>query len=178
MGRQVAGAARGAADKVGSLAHDASQAAGDLGHQGTDAAGTVLEGASDLAGRVATQTSNAASALVHGVQDASMGVVHGAEDAGHYLASGARSQARRVEQGFHATLEENPLALGAAAVALGALVGYALPRTHGEDALMGSARDEMMQRAGVATHDAAGFVGQLAEKSVDAAKDLLADGAK
>lgn len=178
MGRQVAGAARGAADKVGSLAHDASQAAGDLGHQVTDAAGNVLEGASDLAGRVATQTSNAASALVHGVQDASMGVVHGAEDAGHYLASGARSQARRVEQGFHATLEENPLALGAAAVALGALVGYALPRTHGEDALMGSARDEMMQRAGVATHDAAGFVGQLAEKSVDAAKDLLADGAK
>ena len=176
VGQQVAGAARGAADRAGSLAHDASEAAGNVGHRVTDAAGNALEGATDLAGRVATQTSHAASALAHGVHDASLSVAHGAEDAGQYVATGVKSQARRVEQGFHATLEENPLALGAAAIAIGALLGYALPRTHGEDALMGSARDEVLHRAGSATHDAAGFVGQLAEKSVGAAKDLLADG--
>ena len=40
---------------------------------------------------------------------------------------------------------------------------------------MGSARDEVMHRAGGATHEAATFVSQLAEKSVDAAKEMLND---
>jgi ElaB/YqjD/DUF883 family membrane-anchored ribosome-binding protein len=44
-------------------------------------------------------------------------------------------------------LEENPLALGALAVAVGAAVGFAIPSTQYEGQLMGEARENLVQRA-------------------------------
>lgn len=49
-------------------------------------------------------------------------------------------------------LEENPLALGAVALAVGAAVGFAIPSTRYEGQLMGEARENLMLRA----QDAAG----------------------
>ena len=152
------------ADRAGSLAHDASDAVGSMAHKASDVAGDAIHGAGALATSLGTQTSHAASA-----------VVHGAEDAASFVSSGVRSQARRVEHGFHTALEDNPLALGVAAVAIGAAIGYALPRTRGEDALMGHARDEMLHRVGESTHDAVHLVGQMAERSVETAKGLLSE---
>ena len=81
--------------------------------------------------------------------------------------------------GVHETLEENPLALGAAALAVGAVIGYALPRTHVEDVLMGDARDAVIQRAGTVTNDVASGVGTFAEKTAGGVEELLSvDGAK
>jgi ElaB/YqjD/DUF883 family membrane-anchored ribosome-binding protein len=56
-------------------------------------------------------------------------------------------QARRAREGFTQLLEEQPLLVGACAVALGAFIGYSLPATETEDRWMGEARDRTVQRA-------------------------------
>ena len=57
------------------------------------------------------------------------------------------------------------MAIGAAAVAIGTMVGCALPNTDAEDGLMGETRDNVMSRAGDAFHDAAESVSNLIEKA-------------
>ena len=163
----------GATDAAGAAVQGVSDAAMSALHSASDAAGSAAQGASNLAGRVATQASSAATSLVHGARDASSSLAHNASDAASYLATGAQSQARRVEQGFTSALHDNPLAVGAAVVAIGAVIGYSLPRTNVEDSLMGDARDEMFRRAEEATGNVGGVVGQLAEKASGTVKELL-----
>lgn len=55
-------------------------------------------------------------------------------------------QARRAREGFTQLLEEQPLLVGACALALGAFIGYSLPATETEDRWMGEARDRTVQR--------------------------------
>jgi ElaB/YqjD/DUF883 family membrane-anchored ribosome-binding protein len=58
----------------------------------------------------------------------------------------AQQQAQRAKGGFQQTLQENPLALGALAVGLGAAVGFSLPGTSKEDKVMGETRDNLVER--------------------------------
>jgi hypothetical protein len=177
VGSAVGGAAHRASETAGHLAHDASSAATEAMHQASDAAGTAVHGASEFVGRVASQTADAAGAAAHGVGEASTQLAHRAGDAAAYVAGGARSQARRVEQGLHSTLHESPLALGAAALAVGAAVGFSLPRTQVEDQLMGETRDTAIHRAEGVAHDAAVAIGHLGEKTAEAVKQTVGSGA-
>jgi beta-lactamase regulating signal transducer with metallopeptidase domain len=52
----------------------------------------------------------------------------------------AQAQAQRAREGFNTLLEEQPLVLGAFGVALGAIIGAALPSTEQEDRLVGDTR--------------------------------------
>jgi len=54
----------------------------------------------------------------------------------------AQEQAQRAKNGFQRMLQENPLAVGALAVGIGAAVGFAVPETEKENELMGEKRDE------------------------------------
>ena len=164
-----------ASDAMSSAFHQASSAAGSALHNVSDAASTALHGATDLAGRVAAQTSSTATALAHDARDASKQLAHRAGDAATYVAEGARTQAIRIERGVETTLRENPLVLGAAALAVGAAVGFALPRTRGEDKLMGEVRDDVFHRAEDVAHDAAAAIGQFTEKTVEAAKGMIGE---
>ncbi len=143
-------ATRGAQHKVSDLVSSAGAAAGHI----SDAAAHAAHGAAEAVGGVAHQVSEGAGHLVHD-----------AGEMGAQVAGQAREQARRMEASLRSTLDSNPLALGAAALAAGALVGMAFPRTRGEDALMGTSRDELMGRARGLAHEA-----------VDAAKDLAQHG--
>ncbi len=59
----------------------------------------------------------------------------------------ARSQGRQATRSAQNLLRENPLAAGAAAVALGVLVGWALPSTETESRMVGHYRDELVDQA-------------------------------
>ncbi|HET9227826.1 MAG TPA: DUF3618 domain-containing protein, partial [Thermoanaerobaculia bacterium] len=59
----------------------------------------------------------------------------------------ARYRTRQARVGFWQTMEERPLALGAAAIALGVVAGLMIPSTRKEDELMGETRDRLMERA-------------------------------
>jgi ElaB/YqjD/DUF883 family membrane-anchored ribosome-binding protein len=74
---------------------------------------------------------------------------------------------RRTETEFERWMRENPLTVGAAAVALGAAVGLGMPRTETEDAWMGEARDTLVDRA----QDVAKETVQQAQQVVDTAQE-------
>ena len=58
----------------------------------------------------------------------------------------AQAQAQRVRQGFNTLLTEQPLVLGALGIAVGALIGAALPSTEQEDRLLGGVRDQTVTK--------------------------------
>ena len=66
-------------------------------------------------------------------------------------AQGAREsllhQKDRAVQGYNNLLRDNPLALGAIGIAVGALLGAALPTTEPENRLMGEASDDLADKA-------------------------------
>jgi hypothetical protein len=86
-----------------------------------------------------------------------------AASAGHWKRVRAdrkrQAGAKRVEQTFQRQLQERPLAVGAAAIAIGTMVGCALPRTRVEDELLGETSNSVLARAGDVVHDAAASVG-------------------
>jgi gas vesicle protein len=126
--------------------------ANTAGNAVSEVAGQIQGAASDLAGK--------ARATVSGVVDQAQ------ESAGHF-ADVAQDQAQRVEQRFNAALRENPLAIGAVALALGTAVGLAVPQTRKENEWMGEARDTLVDKAQSVTQDAMGQVQQVAQKVTD-----------
>lgn len=64
------------------------------------------------------------------------------------VGSAARHQVDRARTGFEHMLEEQPLVLGAVAVALGAVLGATLPTSRVENRLLGPTREQLQNRAG------------------------------
>ncbi len=62
-------------------------------------------------------------------------------------AGGVATGAQKVGGGFSSALRENPLAVGAAALAVGAVVGLCLPVSERENELFGEARDTLLENA-------------------------------
>ena len=133
---------------LGQATQQASSAVTQGLHGVTDTAGDLLEGASGMATNVAHTAAEGMSQAAHTVADSASA-----------LADRAQAGAKRVERTFHRQLEDRPLAIGAAAVAIGTMVGCALPRTHAEDQLMGEVRTTMLSRAGDAVQEAAASFG-------------------
>ena len=63
------------------------------------------------------------------------------------MSESARYQAERARSGVDYMVREQPLALGAIGLAVGALMAAMAPRTRKEDELMGEARDRLMDQA-------------------------------
>ncbi|MBX2999674.1 MAG: DUF3618 domain-containing protein [Caldilineaceae bacterium] len=59
----------------------------------------------------------------------------------------ARMQSRRTRRNFDQAMDSNPLAVGALALAAGALIGLAVPSTEAENRWMGEHRDELLDEA-------------------------------
>ncbi|WP_421683925.1 DUF3618 domain-containing protein [Stutzerimonas urumqiensis] len=67
-------------------------------------------------------------------------------DTGRHASENLRHRAGQARGGFNRMLNEQPLALGAIGIALGALVAACVPPTRREDEMMGEARDQMKER--------------------------------
>ena len=68
-------------------------------------------------------------------------------------------------------MEHNPLAVGAVAMAVGAAVGLALPETRREQALMGDARDRVVDNAKSMASSAVDRATEAAQNIVGTARD-------
>jgi hypothetical protein len=83
--------------------------------------------------------------------------------------SGARQQYERVRGGYNSIVREQPLALGAIGIAIGAALAAALPRTRKEDELMGAASERLTERAKQAGKEQLDKAQDVAKKAAGAA---------
>jgi ElaB/YqjD/DUF883 family membrane-anchored ribosome-binding protein len=117
--------------------------------------GQAVERTRDRAGETATQVQDKAGQLADQAQD---------------RVSRLGNQAQRASGGFQRMLQENPLAVGALGVGVGAAVGLAIPETTTEHEVMGEARDTFVEKAQEKAQDAQERVQQVAEQAQSAAQ--------
>ena len=83
----------------------------------------------------------------------------------------ARRQAGRARDEFWDVLNGNPLALGAAGVAIGAILGASLPVTEKENELLGETRDRLMDKAKDVASEGVDRAKEVARAATEAGKD-------
>ncbi|MEP7149199.1 MAG: DUF3618 domain-containing protein [Acidobacteriota bacterium] len=110
-------------------------------------ASRAYDGISDTANTALESVSNAAGKAYEGVTESLGNAYTGAGDLGHRAYDRVGEYGTMAHEKYDEYLEENPLALGALAVAVGAAVGFAIPSTRYEGKLMGDARENVIQRA-------------------------------
>jgi len=120
----------------------------------------TLDQAKDKVGEVTDQVQQRVSEVTDRVQQ-SVGQV----------TARTQEQAHRAAEGFQRMMYENPLAVGAMAMTLGAAVGMAVPATRPEQRIMGEARDRLMEKAQQTTQEVAQKVQNVAHEALDTAKE-------
>lgn len=138
---------------VGDRFKDASAAAkgraSAMADSGRDRVGRARDGLHSSADRARQGLSSASDRAREGL--------HSASDRARAAAYDARYRARRggqaAQANFEHMLEEQPLVLGALALALGAAFGSALPRTRTEDDMMGEQSDRVKDQLSTAARE-------------------------
>lgn len=96
----------------------------------------------------------------HQVAAGASDAMHRVKDAGRNTAESARGGLRDAREGYTQMLQDQPLLVGALAVAAGAALGALLPRTSAEDRMMGELSDRgadaLKARAEEELHEAQG----------------------
>lgn len=145
---------------MGDRARSVASSAGDKASSAADSA----RGAGDKAGAKLGDARDA-------IGDRMSSAGESASDAARSAARGTKRGARRAKHGLMSALDDNPLAMGAAAFGLGLAGGLAAPTTHWEDEAMGGTADTLKREA----QDMAEDVGRAAKKAgaeaVTAAKE-------
>jgi ElaB/YqjD/DUF883 family membrane-anchored ribosome-binding protein len=129
-----------------------------------DSASRAYDGISSKAGAALEGVSSSAGAAYDSVTGAVTNAYSGAGELANRVYDRAGEYGNMAYEKYDEYIEENPLALGALAVAVGAAVGFSIPSTTYEGKMMGEARENLMQRA----QDAAGSL-------VDKAKQVASE---
>ena len=146
---------RTAGKKVGSAASSAYDGV-------TSAAGTVYESVGGAAGTVYEGVGSAASSAYSGVSKATGKTYETVGNAAGFVYDKAGDLGGQVKVNYEHYIKENPIAVGAVALAVGAVVGMAIPLTKAENQYMGEYRDNVLEKAQTAAQDAIGSVKQMA----------------
>jgi ElaB/YqjD/DUF883 family membrane-anchored ribosome-binding protein len=114
----------------------------------------VKDKAQEAASKVTSSAQQAASKVTSSAQDVAHRVTDGAKEAGQRVSQKAgevanqvRYRTRMASDRVGNEFEENPLALGGVALALGMAVGMSVPRTRREVEMLGDKRDQLMEKA-------------------------------
>lgn len=154
--------------KVSELA----QQAGEKWHEATDKAHDYAEQARQQAsqlGEQAQQYVGQAQQYVGQARQQAGQLGEQVQQQAAYVSEQAGVYAQRAGETVQRSLEENPLIFGGVALAIGAVVGLALPQTRRENEMMGQWRDEVIHSAQEVAQDAL----QRAEKVVEEVRPEL-----
>lgn len=153
-----------AQNKVGDFAGQAyegvSSAAGAVTGKAGDYAGAVSSTVGDYAGKVSGTVSDYAGQAYEQVGN---------------LGDKAKDFAGSAQDQYEYYMDENPLAVGAVALALGAAVGMAFPSTQVENRLMGETREQLMTKAQETAREALGKVQQAAGNVGETVKQVAGE---
>lgn len=135
----------------------------------TGAASGAYENVSNVTGSAYESVSGAASSAYESVTDVAGDAYSGVNDFAHqaYGKVGDYGSQAREQYDYH--IEENPLAVGAVAFAVGAAIGMAIPSTAYESELLGEYRQQVFDKAQSAAGD---LVGKVKEVASEAQKTL------
>jgi hypothetical protein len=157
---------------------DDASGEGGLRDRVADVAGRVGEGVSEAMEGVrerASEFSHAAGAGLHRAGD----TMRDAGSAVRHRAGAARRSAagtdRDMRDGLDTLIEDQPLVAGAIAMALGAAVGGALPRSRIEDQIFGEQSDRAMEAARTLASDQGAKVQATASAVVDEALNIAGE---
>lgn len=135
----------------------------------SDAASGAYDSVTGAAGNAYNTVSSAASSAVQGVTDTARNAYSSAGDMAQRAYDTAGEYGSRAYDTYDYYLEENPLAVGAIAAALGAAIGFAIPSSEFEGRMMGEARQNLMQKA----QEAAGGLVDQAKHVADEAGQTI-----
>lgn len=133
----------------------------DVGEKAREIADSVADSARAAKERVTSAVSSAAAS----VRDTASTVADTTREQVSHLSAEAQYRARTAGDMLSNTLQENPLALGVAALAAGALVGLVLPSTRVESDYMGEARDQFVDKAKAVARETAEKVQRVTEEA-------------
>ena len=133
---------------------DAPSRSGSL----SDAVGGISSGMSSARSRLGESVSGAKDSVqsaASAVADSGRAGARGAARAGQSIVDASARGGRKAREGFLYLRREQPLALGAAAVAAGALVGGLIPATAAENRAVGAVSDDVTRRVKAGAADKA-----------------------
>jgi ElaB/YqjD/DUF883 family membrane-anchored ribosome-binding protein len=139
--------------------------------------GDRISGAQDKVGDLAGQAQDKANNVAGQLQNTAGQVTGQVQDTAGQLADSAQYGAQRAQSAFQQALQSNPLAVGVAAIAVGAAIGLSIPETEKENELLGETRDGVMQQAQQTVQEKAQQVQTVAQQAVGAAKDAAQESA-
>ncbi|HXG85284.1 MAG TPA: DUF3618 domain-containing protein [Pyrinomonadaceae bacterium] len=164
-----------AQNKVGGVANSAykgvSSAAGSAYEGVSSVAGSAYEGVGNAAGAVSETVGSVAGTVSDTVSSAASGAYRQVGN----LGSKAKDVAGSAQDQYEHYMDENPLAVGAVALVLGAAVGMAFPSTQAENRLMGETRENLLQKAEETAREAIGKVQQVAGEVSNTVKEVAGD---
>ena len=142
-GETPAGAARGVVGALSGAANSVGAAVSGVAATVGDAVSGAASSVSDAAARMTARLSHGLEGLSDDARDRVMTARRAAHDAREASRQTARKGARVAVNLF----EDQPLVVGALAVAVGAAMGGVLPRSKVEDAALGASSDQLFARA-------------------------------
>jgi len=147
--------------------HRVQETAGNVASKAQETVSDLTERAQETVGSVASKAQETVGDFTERAQ----------ETVGNF-ADRAQYQAQRLEDRFQHTLYENPLAVAAATLALGAAVGLAVPQTRKEHELMGEARDNLVDKVQTVAQDTMEKVQRVAGDVMEEAQTTVQQAAK
>jgi len=152
----------------------------ETGESLTDRASSMAATARDKASHTAESMRNRASETASSVRDKAsetLRAVRGGYDAARARAGefsqSARAQVERARGGYERLVNEQPLALGAIGLAIGAVLAAAAPRTRQEDEWLGPASDRVTRKARELAQEGLGVAQEAATTVVAGTREAL-----
>jgi hypothetical protein len=130
-----------------------------------NAAGSVSETVGNIAGKTYEGVGSLASKTYEGAGSAASKTFETVGDAASFAYNKAGDLGGQMKINYNHYIEENPLAVGAVALALGAVVGMAIPTTRTENEYLGEYRDTVLEKAQTTAQEALGSVKQMATEA-------------
>ncbi len=177
-GESIAGAASGASQAARNAGSSAAETAKNAASAVSNAGKSVADGAHDLASSASERAAALRARLAEGTENLSEEArnrVIAAREKAVEARNAASSYARQGRDRAADIFEDQPLIAGALAVALGAAVGAALPRSRVEDQYLGETSDQLMHDAERIFAEEKQKLGRVAQAATDEAKTIVSD---